>query len=298
MKKTVFEGAGTALITPFNSDGSIDFGALGALVDWQIDEGINALVVCGTTGESATLTDDEHRKVITYVVKRANGRVPVIAGTGSNDTAYGLDLTRHACVDGADAVLCVTPYYNKATQTGLIKMYELIADTSTVPVIMYNVPSRTGVNIEPATYKVLAEHQNIVAIKEANGNISKIVETMSYVNGKLDLYSGNDDQIVPLMALGGKGVISVLSNIMPAKTVEICKKFASGDIKCASQLQFEVTELVSSLFCEVNPIPVKAAASAMGFGANTLRLPLTPMTESKRQNMFDIMERLGLKVTR
>ena len=298
MKKTVFLGAATALVTPFNSDGSVDYGALGALVDWQIAEGINGLVACGTTGESSTLTDDEHRKVISYVVKRSNGKVPVIAGTGSNDTAYAIDLTRHACDDGADAILCVTPYYNKATQQGLIKMYETIADASKVPMILYNVPSRTGVNIEPTTYKALANHENIVAIKEANGNLSKIVETMVYVNGKLDLYSGNDDQIVPLMSLGGKGVISVLSNIMPAKTVEMCQKFFDGDIAGAAQIQYDMHFIIDALFSEVNPIPVKAATSAMGFGTNTLRLPLTPMSQDKMNKMFDIMENLGLKVTR
>lgn len=298
MKKTIFEGAATALVTPFNNDYTVDYGALGALVDWQIKEGINGLVVCGTTGEASTLTDEEHREVISYVVKRANGRVPVIAGTGSNDTEYAVDLTRHACDAGADAVLCVTPYYNKSTQAGLIKMFEYIADKSAAPVILYNVPSRTGVNIEPTTYKALAEHDNIVAIKEANGNISKIVETMSYVSGKLDLYCGNDDQIVPLMSLGGKGVISVLSNILPAKTVEMCRKFLSGDVKGSAQIQYDMHFIIDALFSEVNPIPVKAAVSAIGFGENVLRLPLTQMTECKRQSMLDIMEGLGLKVTR
>lgn len=298
MKKTIFQGTATALVTPFNSDASIDYGALGALVDWQIEQGINGLVACGTTGEASTLTDEEHRDVISFVVKRANGKVPVIAGTGSNDTSYALDLTRHACDAGCDAVLAVTPYYNKATQDGLIKMYSQIADVSTAPVILYNVPSRTGVNIEPLTYKALSDHQNIVAIKEANGNISKIVETMVYVNGKLDLYSGNDDQIVPIMALGGKGVISVLSNILPKQTVEMCNKFFAGDLKGASQIQYDMHFIIDALFSEVNPIPVKAAAAAMGFGTNTLRLPLTPMTESKMLRMFDIMEGLGLKVNR
>jgi 4-hydroxy-tetrahydrodipicolinate synthase len=298
MKKTVFQGAATALVTPFNADGSVDYGALSALVNWQISEGINGLVVCGTTGESSTLTDEEHRDVISYVVKVVGGRVPVIAGTGSNDTAYAIDLTKHACDDGVDAVLCVTPYYNKATQTGLIKMFSSIADSSSVPLILYNVPSRTGVNIEPLTYKALSEHENIVAIKEANGNISKIVETMAYVNGKLDLYSGNDDQIVPLLSLGGKGVISVLSNIMPATTVEMCRKFFEGDVRGAAQIQYDMHFIIDALFSEVNPIPVKAAVAAMGFGTNTLRLPLTPMSDDKRERMFDIMEKLGLKVKR
>ena len=226
-KKTVFTGIATALITPLNESG-IDYDQFGRLIDWQIDEGIDALVICGTTGEGSTLTDEEHRDAISFSVKRAAGRIPIIAGTGSNDTEYAVSLTKHACEAGADAMLVVTPYYNKATQKGLIKMFEKIADESTKPVILYNVPSRTGVNIEPLTYAALAEHENIVGIKEANGNISKIVETMSYVKGKLDLYSGNDDQIVPLMSLGGKGAISVLSNLMPKKTCEITKQIFWG----------------------------------------------------------------------
>ena len=223
-KKTVFTGAATALITPLTEDG-IDYAAFERLINWQIEEGINALVVAGTTGEASTLSDDEHRDAIAFAAKIAAGRVPVIAGTGSNDTAYAIDLTKYACEAGADAMLVVSPYYNKATQKGLVKMFTEIADKSTAPVILYNVPSRTGVNIEPDTYRILADHENIVGIKEANGNLSKIVETMHYVHEKLDLYSGNDDQIVPLMALGGVGAISVLSNIMPRETVEICNKF-------------------------------------------------------------------------
>ena len=238
MKKTIFKGIATALITPFNDEG-INYDQFGKIIDWQIDSGINALVVAGTTGEASTLTDDEHREAIAYAVKRAQGRVPIIAGTGSNDTGYALDLTRCACEAGADAVLVVTPYYNKATQKGLVKMFSEIADKSTAPVILYNVPSRTGVNIEPDTYRILAAHENIVGIKEANGNLSKIVETMHYVHEKLDLYSGNDDQIVPLMALGGVGAISVLSNIMPRETVEICNKFFAGDIDGAAKLQYK-----------------------------------------------------------
>lgn len=293
MKKTVFKGVATALITPFR-DGGIDYDAFGRLIDWQIESGINALVVCGTTGEASTLTDDEHRDAIAYAVKRSAGRVPVIAGTGSNDTAYALDLTRCACEAGADAVLVVTPYYNKATQSGLVQMFTEIADKSAAPVILYNVPSRTGVNIAPATYRALADHPNIVAIKEANGDISKIVETMSYVNGKLDLYSGNDDQIVPLMALGGVGVISVLSNVLPAETVEMTRRFFAGDIAGAAQLQYKYHALIDALFCEVNPIPVKAAMSMMGWCEDSLRLPLTPMTDGARAKLKAAMSDLGL----
>ena len=296
MKKTIFTGAATALITPFDSNGKIDYEKFAELVEFQINEGINALVVCGTTGEASTLTDEEHREVIARVVKKANKRVPVIAGTGSNDLDYALSLTKYACEAGADAVLTVTPYYNKATQAGLIKMFTALADHSTVPVILYNVPSRTGVNIEPATYKALMEHENIIAIKEANGNISKIVETMSYVSESLDMYSGNDDQIVPIMSLGGKGVISVVSNILPRKTSLMCEKFLKGDIEGARQIQFDLHAVIDSLFSEVNPIPVKAAMAKMGYGTNTLRLPLTPMSEAKYEVMLKLMREQGLDV--
>ncbi len=294
-KKTVFKGAATALITPLTEDG-IDYVAFEKLINWQIDEGINALVVAGTTGEASTLSDDEHRDAISFAAKVAAGRVPVIAGTGSNDTEYALDLTRCACEAGADAVLSVTPYYNKATQKGLYQMYTRIADESTVPVILYNVPSRTGVNIAPKTYEALAEHPNIVGIKEANGDISKIVETMARVRGRLDLYSGNDDQIVPLMALGGKGVISVLSNVMPRETVELCDRFFRGDIAGAAELQCRYHRLIDALFSEVNPIPVKAAMAAMGYCEDYLRLPLTPMEDATRANLLDAMRELGIRV--
>ena len=296
MKKTLFEGVATALVTPMNSDGSVDYKSLDKLVDWQIKEGVSALVACGTTGEASTLTDEEHRNVIRHVVEKADKRVPVIAGTGSNDLDYALSLTKYACEAGADAVLTVTPYYNKATQAGLVQMFTRLAEESTAPVILYNVPSRTGVNIEPSTYKALCDHENIIAIKEANGNISKIVETMSYVSGKLDLYSGNDDQIVPLMSLGGKGVISVVSNILPRKTSELCAKYLAGDVKGAAQIQFDLHAVIDSLFSEVNPIPVKAAMAKMGYGTNTLRLPLTPMSEGKYEVMLKLMREQGLDV--
>lgn len=295
MKKTVFEGIATALITPLTENG-IDFEQFGRLVDWQIESGINALVVCGTTGESSTLTDEEHREAIEFVVKRAAGRVPVIAGTGSNDTAYAIDLTRHACEVGVDAVLIVTPYYNKATQAGLIKMFTAIADASEKPVILYNVPSRTGVNIEPATYAVLAEHPNIVAVKEANGNISKIVETCSLIGDNMDLYSGNDDQIVPILSMGGKGCISVLSNVVPAQAVEIAKRFFDGNVKGAAELQMKYLPLINALFSEVNPIPVKAAMAALGFCEDYLRLPLTPMSDGAKEKLLNEMKKVGLNV--
>lgn len=294
MKKTIFEGAATALITPFDANGKIDYKKFAELVEFQISEGINALVVCGTTGEASTLTDDEHKDAIEFVVKQTAGRVPVIAGTGSNDTDYAIWLTKHACEVGADAVLIVTPYYNKATQKGLIKMYTAIADASTKPVIVYNVPSRTGVNIEPATYVALAEHPNIVAIKEANGNISKIAQTIALVGDKLDIYSGNDDQIVPILALGGKGVISVLSNPMPKATVEICERFFKGDVKGSCELQLKLLPLIDALFSEVNPIPAKCAMAHMGYTENVLRSPLYPMEEEHEKVLVEKMKEQGI----
>jgi len=289
MKKTIFEGAATALVTPLTADG-IDYEAFGKLIDWQIDCGIDALVICGTTGEGSTLTDKEHRDAIEYAVKRAAKRVPIIAGTGSNDTAYAIDLTKFAYNVGADASLVVTPYYNKATQKGLITMFTAIADAAPMPMILYNVPSRTGCAIQPSTYLALADHPNIVAIKEANGDISKIAETINLVGDKLDIYSGNDDQIVPVMSLGGKGVISVLSNLIPAETSEICKSYLRGDVKKSRDMQLEYLELINTLFCEVNPIPVKAAMAAMGYCENYLRLPLTPMEAANEEKLIGLMK--------
>ncbi|MBQ9032240.1 MAG: 4-hydroxy-tetrahydrodipicolinate synthase [Parasporobacterium sp.] len=292
-KTPVFKGAATALITPLNENG-VDYKTLDKLIDWQIAEGINALVIAGTTGEGSTLTDEEHRELLQYSAEKVAGRVPVIAGTGSNDTAYAVSLTKFACEVGCDAMLVVTPYYNKATQNGLVKMYETIADASTKPIIVYNVPSRTGVNIEPATYVKLAEHPMIQAVKEANGNISKIVETFALVGDKLDIYSGNDDQIVPLLSMGGSGIISVLSNIMPKQTVGICDAYFSGDTAGSAALQCEYMNLIKLLFCEVNPIPVKAAMAAMGWGENYVRLPLTPMESDHEAKLIEEMRRFGL----
>lgn len=288
MKKTVFTGIATALVTPLNENG-VDYDALGRLLDWQCDEGIDALVVCGTTGEGSTLTDEEHKAVIDYSVKRVNGRVPVIAGTGSNDTDYAIELTRHACNSGVDGVLVVTPYYNKATQNGLVQMFSKIADESTAPVILYNVPSRTGINIEPKTVAALAEHPNITGIKEASGNISNIADIIALCGDKIDVYSGNDDQIVPILSLGGKGCISVLSNPLPKKTTEICRRFFAGDVAGAAKLQLELLPLIHALFREVNPIPVKSAMAAMGFCEEYLRLPLTVMEEANKQELFNAM---------
>ena len=294
-KKTLFKGAATALITPLNENG-IDFENFGKTIDWQIEQGIDALVICGTTGEGSTLSDKEHCAALEFAIERAAGRTVMIAGTGSNDTAYAIELTKHACEIGYDGMLLVAPYYNKATQKGLIASFTAIADASTKPCLLYNVPSRTGVNIEPATYAVLAEHPNIVGIKEANGNISKIVETMALCGDKLDLYSGNDDQVIPLMSVGGKGVISVLSNIMPKETVEMCKKYFDGDVKGACEMQLKYLPLINSLFSEVNPIPVKAAMAAMGYCEDYVRLPLTPMEEDHKAVMLNLMREQGLDV--
>ena len=289
----IFRGIATALITPLTADG-IDYAQFGKLIDWQIDQGINALVICGTTGESSTLSDAEHRRAIAFACERVNGRVPV--STGSNETAYAVELTKSACADGADAVLVVTPYYNKTTQNGLVAMYNTIADASTKPVILYNVPSRTGIGIQPETYVKLAQHPNIAAIKEANSDISKIVETFALVGDQLDIYSGNDDQIVPLLSLGGQGCISVLSNVVPRETVAITDQFFAGNVAEAARLQCQFMPLIRSLFCESNPIPVKAAMAALGFCENYLRLPLVPMEQDHYETMLQRMRELGLQV--
>jgi len=296
MSNTIFKGIATALITPFDTNNNVDYDALGRIIDWQIDCGIDALVACGTTGEGPTLTDEEHKEVIRYTVERTAGRVPVIAGTGSNDFAYAVELTNYACNVGADAMLVVTPYYNKATQNGLYQTFMKLADISTKPLILYNVPSRTGCNITPATYARLAEHGNIQAIKEANGNISSIVETASLIGDKMDIYSGNDDQIVPILSMGGKGCISVLSNILPKETCEITRRWFAGDAAGAAQLQMKYLQLVNALFCEVNPIPVKAAMAAMGWCADVLRLPLTNMEDANRAKLLELMRAEGLNV--
>ena len=285
----VFMGAATALITPLNEKG-VDYPALGRLIDWQIEKGIDALVIAATTGEGSTLSDEEHREVLRFSAERIAGRVPMIAGTGSNDTAYAVSLTKYACEVGSDAVLVVTPYYNKATQKGLVRQFIEIADASTKPLILYNVPSRTGVTIEPATYAALADHPMIAGIKEAGGNISKIVETVALVGNKLDLYSGNDDQVVPIMSMGGKGVISVLSNLMPKETSEMCHRWLQGDVEGAAALQCEYLPLINALFSEVNPIPVKAAMAAMGFCENYVRLPLTPMEPEHEAKLLELMK--------
>lgn len=295
MKTPIFEGMATAIITPTNENG-IDFEAFGKLLDWQVEEGIDAVVVCGTTGEGSTLTDEEHRAAIEFAVKRIDGKVPVIAGTGSNDTSYAVELTKHACAVGVDGVLVVTPYYNKATQKGLIKMFTTIADASTVPVILYNVPSRTGVNIKPSTVLELSKHPMINAIKEASGDISQIAEVAHLCGDNIVIYSGNDDQTIPIMSLGGKGCISVLSNLLPKESSEMCRAFKEGDVKKACEMQLKYIPLVSALFSEVNPIPVKAAMAKMGFCEDYLRLPLTPMEGSTREVLYKEMKNVGIDI--
>lgn len=293
MKKTIFTGAATAIVTPFK-DGKVDYESYERLLEWQIAEGISAIVTAGTTGEGSTLTDDEHKEIIKFTVDKVAGRVPVIAGTGSNDTAYAIELTKYACEAGADAMLVVTPYYNKATQKGLIASFTAIADASTKPIILYNVPSRTGCNILPETAAVLAEHPNIVAIKEASGNISQIAKLAHLTKGKLDIYSGNDDQIVPVMSLGGKGVISVMSNILPHQTHEICRLCLENDFKSAAELALKYNEIANKLFIDVNPVPVKEAMNMMGMIVGPCRLPLYELSEGDRQALKEAMVRMGL----
>ena len=295
MKKTVFTGVGTAIVTPMNANG-VDYEAFGRLIDWQIEEGINALVIAGTTGEGSTLTDAEHKEVLRFAMEKTNHRVPLVAGPGSNVPAYAIELTKFACELDYDAMLLVTPYYNKATQRGLIESFTAIADASTKPCILYNVPSRTGCNLTPASCAVLAKHENIVGIKEASGNISQVAEIAALTNGEFDIYSGNDDQIVPLLSLGGKGVISVLSNILPKETSMMCKHYWNGNTAEATKMQLDYLALVNALFCEVNPIPVKAATAALGFGENYVRLPLTPMEPQNEKKLLDAMRKMGLGV--
>ncbi len=292
-KKHIFTGTATALVTPMNEEG-VDYEALGKLIDWQIGAGVKALVVCATTGEAPTLTDNEHCKVLEFAIQRSGRRVPIIAGTGSNDTGHAIMMTQFACAIGADAVLCVTPYYNRPTQSGLIASYTAIADAATVPVILYNVPSRTGTNLEPETCGILADHPNICAIKEASGRMPKIMETFRVVEGRMDVYSGNDDQILPLLAMGARGVISVLANVVPAQAVALCDKFFAGDLAGAAKLQLGLLPLIQALFSQTNPIPAKAALAKMGMIEERLRLPLTPMEEPFRTKLFARMEEMGL----
>lgn len=275
MKKNIFTGAGVAIITPFDDAGNINFAELGKIIDNQISEGTDAIIITGTTGESATLSDEEHKAAIKFAVEHTNKRIPVVAGTGSNDTDYAIQLSQYAEEVGADGLLLVTPYYNKCTQKGLIAHYTKIADAVNIPMIVYNVPSRTGVNIKPETYAELAKHQNIVAAKEANGDLSAIVKTRRLCGEDLTIYSGNDDQIIPILSVGGKGVISVLSNVAPKDTHLICQLYFEGKVEAAAKLQIDYSDLIDALFCEVNPIPVKAAMKLLGWNVGNVRMPLS-----------------------
>ena len=293
-KKRIFTGAGVAIVTPMNADGSVNYEAMGQLIEQQVAGGTDAIIVCGTTGESSTLTDEEHRRVIQFTVAQVNHRIPVVAGTGSNDTAYCLELSQEAEKMGVDGLLLVTPYYNKCSQKGLIRHYLTVADAVNLPMILYSVASRTGVNILPETLKELSKHPNIVAVKEASGNISQVAKIRHLCGDDLDVYSGNDDQIVPLLSLGGIGVISVLSNLMPKEAHDICQLYFDGKVQESAALQLKLLDLINNLFSDVNPIPVKEALNMMGFPAGPCRMPLCEMDDGPREKLRASMAALGL----
>ncbi len=293
----IFKGAGVAIITPFHEDGSVNYEKLGELIEFQIANKTDAIIICGTTGEASTLTHEEHLECIKYTIDKVAKRVPVVAGTGSNCTETAIYLSQEAEKYGADALLVVTPYYNKATQKGLIAHYTAVADSVKLPIIMYNVPSRTGCNIQPETAVALAKNvENIVAIKEATGNISQVAKLMQLADGCIDVYSGNDDQIVPILSLGGLGVISVLSNVAPEETHNIVELYMNGRVKESAQLQLRALPLIDQLFCEVNPIPVKAAVNLMGMEVGPLRMPMTEIEEAHKESLKKAMEEFGINV--
>lgn len=293
----IFKGSGVAIVTPFHEDGSINYDMMDQLIDYHCAKGTDSIIVCGTTGESATLTEEEHMECVKFVIDRVKGRLPVIAGTGSNCTKTAVDMSREAVDYGADGLLLVTPYYNKATQAGLIAHYTAVAKEAKAPIIMYSVASRTGCNIEPATVVALVKNvDNIVGVKEASGNISQVAKIMALTDGNIDLYSGNDDQIVPLLSLGGKGVISVMANVAPQETHDICEKYFAGDVAGSAALQLKAIPLIEQLFCEVNPIPVKRAVSLMGFECGPLRMPLTQITLEHEKALVQAMKDFGIKL--
>lgn len=292
--KSVFTGSCCAIITPFDKNGDINFPALKEIVEFQVENGTDCICACGTTGEASTMNDKEHLSVIEFIVNTVNGRIPVIAGTGSNDTRHGLELCKNACALGVDGLLVVTPYYNKTSQRGLIHHYNTIADSVDKPIIIYNVPGRTGCNVAPATLKTLAEHPNIAGIKEASGNMAQVVEMMSLCADKIDFYSGNDEINIPIMSMGGSGAISVLANVAPAQTHNMLKYALDGDYKNASKMQMEALDLINSLFCEVNPIPVKEGMNLLGFNAGYTRLPLYEMAPENVERLRKSMENYGL----
>ena len=292
---SIFTGAGVAIVTPFNEDESINYDKLDELINYHCENGTDSIIICGTTGESATMTEEEHAECVRFTIERAKGRIPVIAGTGSNCTRTAIELSKDAAEHGADGLLLVTPYYNKATQAGLIAHYKAVAKEAKAPIIMYSVASRTGCNIEPATVaELVRDVDNIVGVKEASGNISQVAKIMSLTDGNIDLYSGNDDQIVPILALGGKGVISVMSNVAPEQTHDICEKFFANDVAGSCQLQLDAIPLVDALFCEVNPIPVKAAMNMQGLAAGPLRRPLTELEEAHAPALQRAMAEFGV----
>ncbi|MCR5440437.1 MAG: 4-hydroxy-tetrahydrodipicolinate synthase [Selenomonas sp.] len=293
MKKPIFKGAAVAIITPYTEDG-INFPELGRIIEDQIKGGTDAIVITGTTGESATMSDAEHRAAIKFAVEQVKGRIPVIAGTGSNETSYAIALSKYAEEVGADALLVVTPYYNKCTQKGLVAHYTAIADAVNIPIVLYDVPSRTGVAISTESYVKLSKHPNIVAVKEANGDLSKILRLKAAVGDDLVLYSGNDDQIVPILSLGGQGVISVLSNVAPKETHDMCQAFFDGDTEKAAKMQIDYTDLIDALFCEVNPIPVKVAMRKLGYDAGPLRMPLCEMEPENEAKLEAALKNHGL----
>ncbi|MCF2554837.1 4-hydroxy-tetrahydrodipicolinate synthase [Faecalicatena contorta] len=292
---SIFTGAGVAIVTPFNEDESINYDKLDELINYHCENGTDSIIICGTTGESATMTEEEHAECVRFTIERAKGRIPVIAGTGSNCTRTAIELSKDAAEHGADGLLLVTPYYNKATQAGLIAHYKAVAKEAKAPIIMYSVASRTGCNIEPATVaELVRDVDNIVGVKEASGNISQVAKIMSLTDGNIDLYSGNDDQIVPLLSLGAKGVISVLSNVAPQETHDICAKFFAGDVAGSAALQLKAIPLIEQLFCEVNPIPVKKAMQLMGVECGPLRMPLTEMTPEHTKALAQAMKDFGI----
>ena len=294
---SIFTGAGVAIVTPFNSDETINYNKLDELLDYHCTHGTDAIIICGTTGESATMTEEEHMQCVKFAIDRVKGRIPVIAGTGSNCTRTAIDMSKEAADYGADGLLLVTPYYNKATQAGLIGHYTAVAKEAKAPIIMYSVASRTGCNIEPATVAELVKNvDNIVAVKEASGNISQVAKIMALTDGNIDLYSGNDDQIVPMLSLGAKGVISVLSNVAPQETHDICEKFFNGDVKGSAALQLKALPLIEQLFCEVNPIPVKKAMQIMGVECGPLRMPLTEISKEHEQALAKAMKDFGIQL--
>ena len=294
MKKVIFKGAGVALVTPMNEDGSVNYDELERLINFQIDNGTDAIITCGTTGESATLTEEEHSEVIEFTVKKVAGRIPVVAGTGSNNTEIALKHSIEAEKLGVDGLLIVTPYYNKTSQQGLIEHYTYIADKVHTPIILYNVPSRTGVNIKPETYQILAKHENIVAAKEASGDISAVAKIRALCGDDLAIYSGNDDQIIPMLSLGGLGVISVFSNICPKECHTMIKEFFAGNTELSSKMQIKYLELMNAMFCDVNPIPVKEALNMMGFKCGDCRMPLYRLSDENHRKLKSILEKYSL----